>query len=303
MAAPIALPATLPSAATVPATMKAALPALTLMLVNGAKDLVIATLILVAGAVAARWIGRWAHDLMSRSRHVDDTLKPLIVNTARYSVLTVTLVVVLGQFGVQTTSLIAILGATGLAIGLALQGTLSNVASGVMLLFLRPFRVHDKIRAADAAGTVHEIGLFRTVIVTDDGLYMSVPNATIFAGTITNASRERTRRTNFTVEIDRAENLDAAQKTILEAIARASNVLKVPAPTVAVDALGPISTTLTVQVWVENSDFGSALSEVKKRVRHALEGADVSAPVPVPAPAVAPWTPPAQDKPETKKPN
>lgn len=304
MASPIALPATLPSAATVPATVKAALPAITLMLIDGAKDLVIASLILVAGAMAARWIGRWAHDLIDRSRHVDDTLKPLVINGARYSVLAVTLVVVLGQFGVQTTSLIAILGATGLAIGLALQGTLSNVASGVMLLFLRPFRVHDKIKASDAAaGTVHEIGLFRTVIVTDDGLYVSVPNATIFSGTIVNTSRERIRRTNFTVEIDRAENLSAAQKTILDAVTRLPQVLKVPAPSVEVDALGPISTTLTVQVWVENSDFGGALSEVKKAVRHALQGAEIGAPVPVAAPAVAPWTPPAEAQPESHKTN
>jgi len=302
MAAPLALPATLPSAATVPATMKTVLPALTVMMANGAKDLVVATLILVAGAVAARWIGRWAHDLIDRSRHVDDTLKPLITNFARYTVLAVTLVVVLGQFGVQTTSLIAILGATGLAIGLALQGTLSNVASGVMLLILRPFRVHDKVRIADAIGTVHEIGLFRTVIVTDDGLYVSVPNATIFTGTIVNTSRERTRRTNFTVEIDRGENLDAVQKTILEAVARDPRVMKIPAPAVQVDTLGPISTILTVQAWVENHDFGDALSEVKKRVRHALEEAAIAAPVPVPAPAVAPWTPPAETPPETGHP-
>jgi small conductance mechanosensitive channel len=306
MASPIALPATLPSAATVPATVKAALPAITLMLIDGAKDLVIATLILVAGAVAARWAGRWAHGLIDRSRHVDDTLKPLIANFARYSVLAVTLVVVLGQFGVQTTSLIAILGATGLAIGLALQGTLSNVASGVMLLFLRPFRVHDKIKFADAVGTVQEIGLFRTAVLTDDGLYVSVPNATIFTGTIINTSRERTRRANFTVEIDRAENLDAAQKTILDAIIRDPRVLKHPAPSVEVDALGPISTTLTVQAWVENSDFGGALSEVKKRVRHALQGAEIGAPVPVAAPAVAPWAPPvseAETKPDARKTN
>jgi len=304
MADPITLPVTLPSAATVPATMKAALPALTVMLMNGAKDLLVATLILIAGAAASRWIGRWAHDLIDRSRHVDDTLKPLITNFARYGVLAITLVVVLGQFGVQTTSLIAILGATGLAIGLALQGTLSNVASGVMLLFLRPFRVHERIKTSDVVGAVHEIGLFRTVVVTDDGLYVSVPNATLFTGTITNLSRERTRRINFTIEVDRAENLDTVQKTILETLAREPRLLKVPAPTVDVDTLGPLSTTLTVQVWVENHDFGGAVSEVKKRVRHALQAADVGAPVPVAAPAVAPWAPPAE-KPasDAKKPN
>jgi len=274
--------------------MKASLPALTVMLVNGAKDMLLAVLILAAGWMVARWIGRWARDVMNRSHYVDDTLKPLVINFIRYSILGITLVVVLGQFGVQTTSLIAVLGATGLAIGLALQGTLSNVASGVMLLFLRPFRVHDRIKTSDALGTVQEIGLFRTTIVTDDGLYVSVPNATIFSGTITNLSRERIRRTNFTVEVDRSEDLDAVQKTILECLGREPRMLKDPAPTVEVDSLGPISTVLVVQVWVENRQFGSAMSEIKKRVRHALQGSDVSAPVPVAAPAVAPWTPPAE---------
>jgi small conductance mechanosensitive channel len=155
----------------------------------------------------------------------------------------------------------------------------------------------------DAIGTVREIGLFRTEIVTDDGNFVSIPNATIFTGTIINVSREETRRTNFTVEVDRAENIDAVQKTLLDCLGREPRVLKTPAPTVEVETLGPISTTLTVQVWMENRDFGGALSDVKKRVRHALQGSDVAAPVPVAAPAVAPWTPPASQPGENKKPN
>ena len=115
------------------------------MVANGAVNFLIAILILIAGWVVARGFARWLRGLLSHNSHVDDTLKPLIINFARYSVIGLTLVAVLGQFGVQTTSLIALLGATGLAIGLALQGTLANVASGVMLLFLRPFRVNENI--------------------------------------------------------------------------------------------------------------------------------------------------------------
>ena len=287
-----------------PGDVKDALPALTVMMIHGAGNLLIAILILIAGWVVARWLGRWVHDLAGRSHLIDDTLKPLISNFARYAILAVTVVAVLSQFGVQTTSLIALLGAAGLAVGLALQGTLSNVASGVMLLLLRPFRVYDKIKVTDAIGTVREIGLFRTEIVTDDGNFVSIPNATIFSGTIVNITREATRRTNFTIEVDRSENIDTVQKTVLECLDREPRVLKTPAPTVEVDSLGPISTTLTVQVWMDNHDFGGALSDVKKRVRHALEGANVSAPVPVAAPAVAPWTPPAeQAREDSKKPN
>lgn len=299
----IALPQALPAVAAMPGEVKEAIPALTVMMVNGAINLLIAVLILIAGWMAARWIGRWVHELIDRSHYIDDTLKPLISNFAAYAVLAITVVAVLSQFGVQTTSLIALLGAAGLAIGLALQGTLSNVASGVMLLILRPFRVYERIKVADVAGTVREIGLFRTEIVTDDGNFVSIPNATLFSGTIVNSSRETTRRTNFTVEIDRGESIDAVQKTIVEALARDPKVLKAPAPFIEVDALGPLSTTLTVHAWVQNSGFLATVSDIKKHVRDALQGADVSAPVPVAAPAVAPWTPPAEKQPENKKPN
>jgi len=298
----MAVPATLPTVAAVPG----AIPTLTLMAINGAENVLIAALILVAGWVLAGWVGRWVREMIGHSHYIDATLKPLVASFVRYIILALTVVAVLGQFGVQTTSVIALLGAAGLAIGLALQGTLSNVASGVMLLVLRPFRVYDKIKVADALGTVREIGLFRTEIITDNGNYVSIPNATIFSGIIVNVSREATRRTDFTVEVDRSENLDRVQKRILECLTLEKRILKTPAPTVEVETLGPLSTTLTVEVWLANQDFGAVLSEVKKRVRHALQNADVSAPVPVPAPAVAPWQPPAEKddgKRDTAKPN
>ena len=283
-----------PLPAGVPANLKDAFPALTVMLVNGAVNILIAVLILIAGWVVARWVGRWSRDLVGNSHYIDETLKPLVSNFVRYGILAITIVAVLSQFGVQTTSLIAILGATGLAIGLALQGTLSNVASGVMLLFLRPFRVFDHVKLSDVTGMVREIGLFRTEIVTDNGNFVSIPNATIFSATIVNLSRETTRRTDFTVEIDRAEPLDRVQKAILDALAAEKRVLKSPAPTVEVATLGPVSTILSIQVWLANRDFGGALSDVKKCVRTALQQADVGAPVPVAAPAVAPWQPEPQ---------
>jgi small conductance mechanosensitive channel len=298
----MAVPATLPSVASVPG----AIPTLTVMAMNGAVNIIIAVLLLVAGWVLAGAVGRWVRDMIGRTNYVDPTLKPLVAASVHYLILALTVVAVLGQFGVQTTSLIALLGAAGLAIGLALQGTLSNVASGVMLLVLRPFRVFDRVKITDVSGTVREIGLFRTEIVTDDGNFVSIPNATIFSGTIVNMSRESTRRTDFTVEVDRGENLDRVQKRILECLTLEQRVLKAPAPTVEIDVLGPISTTVIVKVWLDNRDFGATLSEVKKRVRHALQHAEVSAPIPVPAPAVQPWHPEAQDKPagrDADKPN
>jgi small conductance mechanosensitive channel len=301
----VALPSALPAIAGVPGDVKDALPALTVMLVNGGFNLLIAILILIAGWLVARWVGRWVHDLTGRSHYIDETLKPLITNFVRYAILAITVVAVLSQFGVQTTSLIAVLGAAGLAIGLAIQGTLSNVASGVMLLFLRPFRVFDKIKVADTVGMVREIGLFRTEIITNDGVFVSIPNATIFSGTIINVSHEATRRASFTLEVDRGENLDDVEKIIREALDGQPQVLKAPAVWVEVENLGPLSTVLTVHAWVQNRDYLVTLSEVKKAVRHALNEAGVAAPVPVAAPAVAPWQPPAEQEAEqhANKPN
>ena len=134
---------------------------------------------------------------------MDLTLKPLIASLARYAILILTLLLVVQQFGVQTTSLIAVLGAAGLAIGLALQGTLSNVASGVMLLVLRPFRVGHFVEIAGGKqGTVREIGLFTTLMITRDGVYVSIPNSAVFGATIINYTRERLRRVTFLVPVD-----------------------------------------------------------------------------------------------------
>ena len=293
MAVP-ALPVTLPSAATMPATMKAALPALTVMMVDGAKDLLIATLILIAGWTLSRWLGRWLHGVLDRTHYIDETLKPLIANFAAYGVLALTIVAVLGQFGVQTTSLIALLGAAGLAVGLALQGTLSNVASGVMLLVLRPFRVYEKIKIGDATGTVREIGLFRTAMVTDDGLFVSIPNSTIFSGTIINISRESSRRTGFTIDIDHSVDIAEARKVILNALANDKRVLRTPEPDVQVDDLSGAANVLSVQAWVSNRDFVGQQSALRAVVRKALHDAGISPPIPIPAPAVAPWSPPAE---------
>lgn len=295
-AIPLGLPATLPSVEALPADVKNAVPTLTEMTVRGGVNILIAIAILIAGWVVSRWAARWLRALFQRSHHIDETLKPLMINFARYGVIATTLVVVLGQFGVQTTSLIALLGAAGLAIGLALQGTMSNVASGVMLLVLRPYRVADKITAGAITGTVQEIGLFHTELITDDGLFVAMPNSAIFSGTIINNSREPLRRTNFQVDIDREADIAAAQGAIVDAMTRDSRVLKQPPPQVLVDTLSGSQVLMNVHVWVINHDFLVVQSDLRVLVRRTLNEAGFGPPVPVPAPSVAPWTPPAGQK-------
>jgi small conductance mechanosensitive channel len=157
-------------------SMELDLEALTPLIFSYTVNLVSAILILVIGWNFAAWLGRFLRRKLGQSSRIDPTLAPMVAGTARYLALIVVLIPVLAQFGIQTASVLAVLGAAGLAIGLALQGTLSNVASGVMLLILRPFGAGDYIDASGVSGTVLEIGLFATRLETFDGIYVMVPN-------------------------------------------------------------------------------------------------------------------------------
>jgi small conductance mechanosensitive channel len=284
------IPVAVPPPTHLSEAVRDALPNLTLMLVNGALDFVIACIILILGWSIAAWAARSLRGFLDRHTRMDETLKPLLVDVLRYGVLLITLMAVLEQFGIQTTSVVAVVGAAGLATGLALQGSLSNVASGVLLLFLRPYRVGDKIVHSGITGTVQEVGLFRTEMFTDDGLYVSVPNTTIFSGIIINASRRTRRRTDFTVDIDRCSNIAMAQLAIVDALKKDKRVEAAPPPRVVVEGLNGPQVLLSVQAWVASINFTETQSDLRTLTRRALNAAGISPPVPVPAPAVAPWT-------------
>ncbi len=249
-------------------------------LFGAASNLVAAVVILIFGFVLSRWMGRWLERTLTHSRRIDATLVPVSTTTVRYGIIAVTLIAVLGRFGVQTTSLIAVLGAAGLAVGLALQGTLSNVAAGAMLLFLRPFRVGDYISAADAGGTVREIGLFTTVLVDADLIYISVPNSKIFSSTIINYSREPIRRINFTVGIDYGDDIERAQAIILDLLTSDPRILHDPAPITPVGSLGASSVDIIVRCWTATSDYWTVLFDLQKKVKLALDKAGITIPYP-----------------------
>jgi small conductance mechanosensitive channel len=253
-------------------------PALRAILLDGGINLFSAIVVLIIGWMLANWLARLARAALDRLPHFDPTLKPFICGLLRYGVLAIALVSVLNRFGVQTTSVIALLGAAGIAIGLALQGTLSNVASGVMLLILRPLRVGEAVAIGDTNGLVREIGLFRTIVITDDGRYVSIPNSTIFSGPIGNNSREPTRKVSFRVTLDMSADIGKAQQTIRDVLKADSRVMPVPPPAVTVDALGEFTYTLAVQGWVRTADFGSAQSDLQFEVRSRFQAAPVAAP-------------------------
>jgi small conductance mechanosensitive channel len=253
-------------------------PAVQAMLANGGINIAAAILVLIVGWLLANWVSRLARKALDRFPHFDPTLKPLVATLLRYAIFALALISVLNQFGVQTTSIIALLGAAGIAIGLALQGTLSNVASGVMLLLLRPLRVGEHVGLGDSVGRVREIGLFRTIMIMDDGRYVSVPNSSIFSGAVTNDSREPTRRVNFKVTLDMSADIYEAQKTMQAVVERDGRVMKVPAPSVTVDSLAEFTFVMLVQAWVKTADFGPTQSDLQFEIRRRFETAPVAAP-------------------------
>lgn len=248
------------------------------LILSGAVNVLIALALLCAGWLLSRWAHRLTREGLHRVKYIDPTLKPLTASIVRYAIIIVTVIVVLQQFGVQTTSLIALLGAAGIAIGLAIQGTLSNVASGAMLLTLRPFRVKEKIVVGDLKGIVREIGLFRTVVITDDGVFVSVPNGTMFSATIYNNTRESPRRVAFDVDIDQSANLEEAIDAILATLSKDLRVLRSPGSLVQVVSLANGVTTLSVQAWVNNVQFSDVQADIMKAVRITLTKARVALP-------------------------
>jgi small conductance mechanosensitive channel len=250
------------------------------VLVNGGLNLIAAIITLAIGWTIARLVSRWLRFALDRWPRFDRTLKPLVTKLAHYLILAVTLIIVLQRFGVETTSLIAVLGAAGLAIGLALQGTLSNVASGAMLLVLRPFQIGDYIDVNGTGGTVREIGLFTTTLVSADLVFVSMPNSLIFANTIINYSREPTRRINLTVRIDYKDDIEKAQKIALDVIEADSRIFKQPAPMVPVGELGLSSVDLILRCWVSNAEYWNVLFDLQKTIKLRFDAEGITIPLP-----------------------
>lgn len=269
---------------------------LKLLMVNSGIRFLAAILILIVGWMLATWAKRW---VLAALAHLplDATLKPLLASLIRYVLLIVTVVLVLDEFGVQTASLIAVLGAAGIAVGLALQGTLSNVAAGVMLLILRPFRVGHFVEIAGGRqGIVREIGLFTTLITTRDLYYVSIPNSAIFGATILNYTREPMRRVKFNVPVDFVNDLDTVETVILEAVTANPDVSKSPAPSVIVNELQGYAVIMTVRAYARSGDYWKVLYALQKSVKTALDRAKIQ--IAVPRQAAAVRADPARAEPE-----
>jgi small conductance mechanosensitive channel len=224
-------------------------------LIDHAVSLLVAIIVLMVGWWLAGLLSREAQKLLPRTRRVDSTITPLVGQLVRYGVLLVTFIIVLSQFGVQTASILAVLGAAGLAIALALQGTLSNLAAGIMMIWLRPFNVGEAIQAGDASGTVVEIGLFGTHIRTYDGVHVFAPNSNLWSAIVTNWSRQPRRMVEIKLPLSYRADYETAKRELL-AIAEDPRVLHEPAaPFVFLDSFGELGVTIGFRVWVKGADW------------------------------------------------
>jgi small conductance mechanosensitive channel len=249
------------------------------MFVGYGINLLGAVLTLAFGWIVAGWLGRRIQARAERSKVLDPTLAIVLGKVARGLVLLLTLIAVLNQFGVQTASLIALVGAAGLAIGLALQGALSNVASGIMLLALRPFKVGDYVDFGDS-GVVDEIGLFVTRMHTVDNIAMTVPNSKIWGNVIRNYAVNETRRIDLVFGIGYGDDIDKAIGIIRDTIAGDPRLLKDPEPLVAVAELADSSVNLYARPWVARADFFAAKLDLMKKVKERFDAEGITIPFP-----------------------
>ncbi|MCH1925169.1 mechanosensitive ion channel [Shewanella sp. C32] len=224
-------------------------------------DLVMAYGIKVIFAIIIFYIGKYFASLSKRitvnvlSRKVDKTVSLFVANLAWAVVFTFTIIATLGQLGIQTASLVAILGAAGLAVGLALQGSLSNFASGVLLVMFRPCRAGDYIEAAGVAGVVDEITIFATRLKTPDNKIITLPNSSLMNGSITNFSMMSTRRLDLVIGVSYDADIKKAKQLLIEILENNEKVLKDPAYTVGLNDLADSSINFVVRPWVNSADF------------------------------------------------
>ena len=249
-------------------------------LVNAVPNLIGALLLLAAGYFISRWAANVVKRLMGVRTQVDQTLTPVLATFVRYVVMIIAVVAALGQLGVQIASVLAVLGAAGLAIGLALQGTLSNIAAGLMLLWLRPFRAGEYIDADGIAGTVVEVGLFASTLRTAEGIYRFAPNSDLWNKPILNYTRNPTRRLEFVVGIDYRDDIAKARDVLLTLARSDTGILSEPEPLVVISQLGDSSVNLTLRCWVPTPEYWETLWSLTEKGKAAIEAAGLSIPFP-----------------------
>ena len=235
--------------------------------------------IFLVGKFAVRLVVSAIAKLMQK-QEVDKTLETFICNLVRTALMIVVVIAAIGAIGIQTTSFIAIFGAAGLAVGLALQGSLSNFASGVLIVLFRPYRVGDWIEAAGISGSVEQVQILTTILKTGDNKQIIVPNSQIMDSIITNYSANDTRRVDMVIGVSYGDDLDKVRKTLEDILATEERILPEPAPTIAVSALADSSVNFVVRPWVKTSDYWAVMFGLTEAIKKRFDKEGISFPFP-----------------------
>jgi small conductance mechanosensitive channel len=241
--------------------------------------LVVAILIFVIG----KWVSRRISKLISKvleKNDVDVALAGFLENITYYTLLIVVLIAAAGQLGINTTSFLTIFGAAGLAVGLALKDSLSNFASGVMLMLFRPFGIGDFVKAGGVMGAVEKITIFNTVLNTPDNQRVVVPNGNITSDVITNVTANTTRRVDITIGISYDDNIGKAKEVLVELVKGDERILADPAPTVAVSELADSSVNFVVRPWVKTGDYWGVYFDLIEKIKVTFDEVGISIPYP-----------------------
>lgn len=239
-----------------------------------------AIVILIVGWIVAGWVSGMVRRSAEKSDRLDTTLGHFFASLVKYAILAFTVVAVLSRFGIETASFIAVIGALGLAIGLAMQGTLSNVASGVMLIIFRPFKLGDFVDIAGTSGTVKEIGLFFSELASPDNVQIIVPNSEIWGDIIKNFSGNAIRRVDLLMGIGYGDSIDKAIDTMKAEISGDDRIHSDPEPFFAVSELADSSVNITVRVWVNAPDYWGVKFGLTKAFKEAFDREGIEIPFP-----------------------
>jgi small conductance mechanosensitive channel len=239
----------------------------------------IALVIFFVGRIIARLVTKGLHNMM-QSQEVDKILETFVCNLAYWALMLFVIIAAINQIGVQTTSLIAIMGAAGLAIGLALQGSLANFASGVLIVMFRPYRVGDFVEAAGIAGVVLQVQILTTILKTGDNKQIIVPNGQIMNSIITNFSAHDTRRVEMTVGVSYDDDLDKVRSTIQDLVNADERILKDPECLIAVSELADSSVNFTVRPWVNTADYSGVKFDLTEAIKKRFDKEGISFPFP-----------------------
>lgn len=248
-------------------------------LIHIGVNLGLAIIIFIVGRIVAGWIASGIESLMKK-KQMDQAVASFIRNLSYAVLMTLVLIVAVSQLGVNTNSLVAVVGAAGLAIGLALQGSLSNFASGVLIVVFRPFKAGDYIEAGGTSGLVSALHIFSTTLITPDNKQVIVPNSAITGGAITNYSAMDKRRVDLVIGVSYDADLKQARRILESVLAEETRLLAEPAPTIGLLALADSSVNFAVRPWVKTADYWDVFFALQEAIKLALDEAEIGIPYP-----------------------